>query len=447
MTTILFAQPTKTSQLEPVMVQLAGDRLVVSQHDMVHEDILANNEIYDDRVITLERGENGLGFSIQGGTDFKCPIKIYKIFEGSPAENSGLDERDVIFEVNRISMWGKTHEEAAHIIRTTGDEVQLHVGKLRDIDIDDPQRYNDQWLIMADVPLKMASVTRYQHGTAIPKPNQIQVTSKNGRSKVTLHCHEDSSQQLSECSKQIEQIISELTRLEMDNYNTDATANDQVLLMGWVTEHLPSAANTKVWQRKFLVLRNFQLQIYNTPPEEISEWERPEKSYKLLEMSVQVLQPHSFQDQRANSIVITTGHGTNHIISFEKQNSLQQWTRQIHDSTVKAVLSIERQSFIAEWRDQYVYFLLDIQKGFAICSRDNLANCLWTKPFSALRRSSDDGHSRLRLEFAALDSQITEVQEIELEDMQIAVCCMECFLAAKVATLDPNFISRLDIIA
>ncbi len=42
-TTILFAQPTKTSQLEPVMVQLAGDRLVVSQHDMVHEDILANN--------------------------------------------------------------------------------------------------------------------------------------------------------------------------------------------------------------------------------------------------------------------------------------------------------------------------------------------------------------------------------------------------------------------
>ncbi len=65
--------------------------------------------------------------------------------------------------------------------------------------------------------------------------------------------------------------------------------------MGWVTEHLPSAANTKVWQRKFLVLRNFQLQIYNTPPEEISEWERPEKSYKLLEMSVQVLQVYMLE--------------------------------------------------------------------------------------------------------------------------------------------------------
>ena len=50
------------------------------------------------------------------------------------------------------------------------------------------------------------------------RPNQIQVTSKNGRSKVTLHCHEDSSQQLTECSKQIEQIISELTRLEVMCY-------------------------------------------------------------------------------------------------------------------------------------------------------------------------------------------------------------------------------------
>lgn len=29
------------------------------------------------------------------------------------------------------------------------------------------------------------------------------------------------------------------------------------------------------------------------------------------------------------------------LLTIEKQNSLQQWTRQIHDSTVKAVLSIE----------------------------------------------------------------------------------------------------------
>ncbi len=41
-----------------------------------------------------------------------------------------------------------------------------------------------------------------------------------------------------------------------------------------------------------------------------------------------------------------------------------------------AMVNVQRQSFIAEWRDQYVYFLLDIQRGFAICSRDNLVSRL-----------------------------------------------------------------------
>jgi len=36
--------------------------------------------------------------------------------------------------------------------------------------------------------------------------------------------------------------------------------------MSWVHEHLPSAAHTKVWQRKFLVLRKMQLQIFASPP-------------------------------------------------------------------------------------------------------------------------------------------------------------------------------------
>mgnify|MGYP001951469467 CR=1 FL=1 len=52
----------------------------------------------------------------------------------------------------------------------------------------------------------------------------------------------------------------------MEEYNRDAAENDQILLMGWVSEHLSSADNMKVWQRKFLVLKKFQLQVYNAPP-------------------------------------------------------------------------------------------------------------------------------------------------------------------------------------
>ncbi len=72
------------------------------------------------------------------------------------------------------------------MIKGAGNEVQLHLGKLRDIgksttyvsnkhihclcvDIDTPPTFHDQWLLMADIPLKLASITRYQPGTAIPK--------------------------------------------------------------------------------------------------------------------------------------------------------------------------------------------------------------------------------------------------------------------------------------
>lgn len=445
----LFARPSKNSQLEPVKVDLTADTLCVFRHDMIYEDVLANQKANDERDLLLERGEEGLGFSIQGGLEFKCPIKVYKVFPGSVAERSGLDENDTIFEVNGTPLWGKTHEEAAHFMKNIGTQVQLHVAKLTLREIDEQQPIVDKWLKMVEIPLKMASVTRYQQGTANLQPDRIQVVSKDGRSKVTLHCTEDTSLFLTEYLTAIEARINRLIKIEMEKYNgvLDKDDRDRVLLMGWVSEYLPSAANAKVWQRKFLVLRNFRLQLYNIPPEEIREWARPEKSYKLVEMSMQLKEPHSFLNQRANSVVITTGQGVNHIISFENLVQCSQWTKQIHDTTVNAVLRLQRQQFLAEWRDHYVHFVLDIERGFLICSREDSSHVLWSQPFSALKRSSDDGHSKLRLSCRDRDTQVTGVQEIELEDLQAAVCCMECFLVAKVATLDSHFASQLDFVA
>ena len=40
----------------------------------------------NERVVTLVRGEDGIGVSIQGGLDFKCPVKVYKVYENSPGE-------------------------------------------------------------------------------------------------------------------------------------------------------------------------------------------------------------------------------------------------------------------------------------------------------------------------------------------------------------------------
>ena len=39
------------------------------------------------------------------------------------------------------------------------------------------------------------------------------------------------------------------------------------------------------------------------------------------------------------------------------------------------------------------------------------------------------------------------MQEIQLEDVQIAVCAIECFLTTKVASLDPDFIAQTDLVS
>ena len=43
-------------------------------------------DIVNERVLTLVRGEDGIGISIQGGIDFKCPVKVYKVYENSPGK-------------------------------------------------------------------------------------------------------------------------------------------------------------------------------------------------------------------------------------------------------------------------------------------------------------------------------------------------------------------------
>ena len=39
------------------------------------------------------------------------------------------------------------------------------------------------------------------------------------------------------------------------------------------------------------------------------------------------------------------------------------------------------------------------------------------------------------------------MQEIQLEDLQIAVCAIECFLTTKVASIDPDFIAQTDLVS
>ncbi|XP_071117082.1 multiple PDZ domain protein-like isoform X2 [Haliotis cracherodii] len=81
--------------------------------------------------LILERGHEGLGFSIVGGHGSPhgdLPIYVKNVFEkGAAAENGGLKRGDQILAVNGKSLDGLTHDEAVNILKNARGKVTLSV--------------------------------------------------------------------------------------------------------------------------------------------------------------------------------------------------------------------------------------------------------------------------------------------------------------------------------
>ncbi|XP_071953522.1 multiple PDZ domain protein-like isoform X2 [Antedon mediterranea] len=83
------------------------------------------------RTIELDRGPDGLGFSIVGGHDSPhgdLPIYVKTVFnKGAAAENGLLKRGDQIVQVNNESLEGATHEEAVNILKNAKGKVILTI--------------------------------------------------------------------------------------------------------------------------------------------------------------------------------------------------------------------------------------------------------------------------------------------------------------------------------
>ncbi|KAG7461876.1 hypothetical protein MATL_G00195790 [Megalops atlanticus] len=83
------------------------------------------------KTITLERGPDGLGFSIVGGFGSPhgdLPIYVKTVFsKGAASEDGRLKRGDQIIAVNSQSLEGVTHEEAVGILKRTKGTVTLTV--------------------------------------------------------------------------------------------------------------------------------------------------------------------------------------------------------------------------------------------------------------------------------------------------------------------------------
>ncbi|XP_051019673.1 multiple PDZ domain protein isoform X2 [Acomys russatus] len=127
-----------------VQVVAGGDVSVVTGHQqelanpcLAFSGLTSGSLFPDDlgppqcKTITLDRGPDGLGFSIVGGYGSPhgdLPIYVKTVFaKGAAAEDGRLKRGDQIIAVNGQSLEGVTHEEAVAILKRTKGTVNLMV--------------------------------------------------------------------------------------------------------------------------------------------------------------------------------------------------------------------------------------------------------------------------------------------------------------------------------
>lgn len=83
------------------------------------------------RTVSLEKGPEGLGFSIVGGRNSPhgdLPIYVKTVFErGAAATNGQLKRGDQILAVDGVSLEGLTHQEAVSVLKRAQGTVTLTI--------------------------------------------------------------------------------------------------------------------------------------------------------------------------------------------------------------------------------------------------------------------------------------------------------------------------------
>ena len=91
---------------------------------------LTGSHIPQVKNITLERGSDGLGFSIVGGYGSphgNLPIYVKTVFNKGAGLISGLKRGDQIIAVNSIECEGLTHQEAVSLLKSVKGNVHLTI--------------------------------------------------------------------------------------------------------------------------------------------------------------------------------------------------------------------------------------------------------------------------------------------------------------------------------
>ncbi|KYN12314.1 Gamma-1-syntrophin [Trachymyrmex cornetzi] len=393
-----------------------------------------------ERMVQITRQKvGGLGLSIKGGAEHKLPVLISRIYKGQAADQCGqLFVGDAIIKVNGEYITACNHDDAVNILRNAGDIVVLTVKHYRaakpflqknekEEKLDNvangtaedgwisPNRQGGsprcshsrqssnassssiqykRWVDVITVPLMMAYVTRYIFGTDKLRRNAFEVRGLNGARTGVIHC--DDSAILSQWLKYITDNITGLTHLQMKLYNRNFGVGERIEYMGWVNEAVSNS--NQPWQSyrpRFLALKGPDLLLFETPPCNIGDWSRCALTFKVYQTMFRVMRESENVDERQHCFLAQSPGKPPRYLSVETRQELLRVEAAWHTAICSAVTHLKK-------------------------LKDLLQHLL---------------HSIFQFAF------LIRIEELECSQLQNLLFCMHAFLTAKVAAVDPTFLT------
>ncbi|UYV60599.1 SNTG1 [Cordylochernes scorpioides] len=165
------------------------------------------------------------------------------------------------------------------------------------------------------------------------------------------------------------------------------------------------------------------------------------------------LQEGEGRDNRQPCVVVQTSLGCGHYLCCQSEQELARLEAAWQRCTHNAVARLGSKTFPVGHLGQSAALTLDWGSGCFSLFDPNAKVTLWKYKFSQLKSSSDDGSSKVQLSFQEgsellikvtdywLNSCVPPPQELECQSLPKLLCCMHAFLTAKLASVDPAFLS------
>ncbi|XP_067633980.1 gamma-1-syntrophin isoform X2 [Eurosta solidaginis] len=426
------------SKPEPLRLNLTMELVTLQRLEVVTPTNAQHNgppmESKERMVQITRQKEGGLGLSIKGGAEHKLPILISRIYKDQAADITGqLFVGDAIIKVNGEYITACPHDDAVNILRNAGDIVVLTVKHYRaatpflqkQLAKETPDSDNDatcaelkadegykssvdngtisrscsrpmsicsepekKWVEVVAVPLMMAYVTRYIYGTDKLRPNAFEVRGLNGASTGIIHC------------------------------------DDLAILSQWL----------KLITDNVVGLTHLQLNVAGLSKALVA--------YKVYQTMFRVVKESETVDSRQHCFLLQSSGHEPRYLSVETRQELLRIENSWNAAIVTSVIKLGRKTFAVSHHGKSGGLTLDWQSGFSLAEGADSA-IVWHYKFSQLRGSSDDGKSKLKLHFQDHETRAIETKELECQVLQSLLFCMHAFLTAKVASVDPAFLSSI----